>query len=189
MPRIAQVRDASEVRDWLSLQDWLLYCQTKEFPPSVARILNEGGFAAEVVRLLHLVGALRPIGLIWPAGPVTYHEFETDVDPATAAGNPSEKKVLEICAPIDAGIWIQTLRVTAANATAEDSGEVSFKNNKIVDFPEMCLPSHPQETPGAFTNVENFGLCPEAGFRVIALNYDTASIARFHVQFRAWRMD
>lgn len=187
--KIAEIPNASETRDWLSLQDWLLYCRHGRLPPSVQRIVDEGGFAADVVRLLHLIGALRPIGTIWPAGPVTYFEFETDVDPASSAGDPAEKKVLEICAPLDSAIWIQTLRVTAANVTAEDSGEVSFKNNKFVDFPEMCLPTHPQETRGAFINTENFGLCPEGGFRVVALNYDTASIARFHVVFRAWRMD
>lgn len=187
--KIAEIPDASAVRDWLSLSDWLRYCRTGDFPPSVRRIIAEGGFAAEVVKLLHLIGALRPIGTVWPAGPVTYFEFETDVDPAPSAQDPFEKKILEICAPLDAGVWVEILRVTAANVTAEDSGEVSFKNNKFVDFPEMCLPTHPQETRGAFVNTENFGLCPEGGFRVFALNYDIASIARFHIVFRAWRMD
>lgn len=182
------------VRDYLALSDWLCYCRDGRIPPAAAKLINEGGFAAEIVKLLHFMGALRPIGTIWPAGPVTYFEHETEVEPATtpatgAALVPNQKKILEICAPLDRAIWIAELRVTAANLTAEDSGQVSFKNNKIVDFPEMCLPSHPQETPGAFTNMENFGLVPEAGFRILALNYDTTSIARFHIRMRAWAME
>jgi hypothetical protein len=177
------------VRDFLALSDWLCYCKDGRIPPAAAKLMNEGGFAAEVVKLLHFMGALRPIGTIWPAGPVTYFEHEISVDPAPSATDPMEKKILEICAPLDRAIWIQLLRVTAANATAEDSGEVSFKNNKIVDFPEMCLPTHPQETRGVFNNIENFGLVPEAGFRIMALNYDTASIARFHILMRAWAME
>lgn len=176
----------------LSLADYIIYCCTGRLPASIIAVQKKSPFLDDLVCLAQLLGALEPLCATRPGvcDPVVVVDRDFCVEPATlnAQGQvaPSEARGISLCAPMNRALVIKTLRITAANLTAAESGEVEFKKVNLGTFGEFCLPFEPLGGPGNLVNVEHIIAPPGAGFSVHAKNHDRFSEACFHVHAEMW---
>lgn len=166
-------------------------------PASFNQIENgEPGLLRDLVCFAAKIGALEPLSAIRPDALqlVTVFDKTVSVEPATFAADgvtiiPAEKKLIQICAPMQQALVVDKLRAVAANLTAAESGDIVFKRLAVFGFSEgFCPPGEPADGDdlGTFQNVEHVILRPESGFDVHARNHDPFSEALFHIHARMW---
>jgi hypothetical protein len=164
----------------------------RQVPKAITDLANMSQNAKEIVCILSALGWMEPAAATRPgcADPATEVSYEVTVPPATynSAGVlvPSEALVIPICAPINRSVVIDYLRVTAANLTAAEFGEVEFKKVNLGGVGEFCLPFEPDDQPGRFDNKSHIIMCPKTGFSVFAKNFSPNGSAVFHLDARMW---
>lgn len=182
----------------VSLGDWIAAVCKGTVPPSWRAV--GGGMPSEFLKDLvcfaSAIGGLEPLSAMRPAAIelVTVYDKTVPVPVATLGPDgvtivPSEKKLIEICAPMGQALVVERLRALPANLTATQSGDLIFKKLAVSGFSEgFCPPGEPGDGDelGTFQNVEHIILKPEAGFDVHARNHDLFSVALFHIHARMW---
>jgi hypothetical protein len=176
------------------LIEYIRYCCTGELPKAWQRLIQEGGFLADLFRFAHAIGALEPVCAIRPGVCDPEIVIDRDITVPVATLNPdgsikpSEEKVISICAPMNRALVVRELMVTPANLTASTQPKTQpvYKRVNLAGFGEWCLPFEPHESPGLFANVQNIIVPPKAGFSVFVENHSTTSEAVYHVHGRMW---
>lgn len=182
----------------VSVQEYLIACCQKSGPPptllgALASLGTQVG--RDIFCIASALGALEPLATLRPGACdiVTVFDKTVEVPPAAidAKGNitPSERKLIQICAPMGLALVVDTLRALPANLTAALAGSLTFKRLAVSSFSEgFCPPGEPADGDdmGTFQNIEHVLLRPESGFDVHAKNENPYSPALFHIHARMW---
>jgi hypothetical protein len=181
------------------LQDAIYACCKGLPAPALVEALKwmpDSELLRALVCLGGAIGALEPLSAIRPGicDKVFVFDKTVEVPPATqvnAAGEvvPSERKLIQICAPMGMSLVVDKLRALPANLTAALSGDLAFGRLAVMGFSEgFCSPGEPADGDdlGTFQNVEHVLLLPEAGFDLRARNFSTTSPALFQVHAKMW---
>lgn len=178
----------------MTLAEYATFCCTGRLPKVVEAALAKGGFLADILCAMDLVGALEPLAATRPG--VCDPEVEIDKDitvpPATLNSDgtvtPQEVRVTSYCAPMNRALVIAKSRVTAANLTAAQQPitQPIYKRVNLGTFGEWCLPFEPPDEPGQFTNVQHIIAPPESGYSIYVQNFNPASEAVYHFHSRIW---
>ena len=174
----------------LTYQAFFAACRQGGVAPQVLAYADQGEFAHAFAGFAHLIGGLEPLSGFRPGiqTKVSVVDEELAVEPAASETIFRKAKIFEICGPFTFSIMVKRLRITPANVTASDDGEVAFLRYTIVSFRDMCLAYDASSDRGKFVSKENIALCPRAGFEVHAINRNPNSIARFHVESEIWAL-
>lgn len=176
----------------MSLAEYLLYCCTGQLPQAVRKACAKSQTLHDLVCMAELLGLLEPACATRPGvcDPVVVVDRDIFLPPAVLDVNgnvvPSEAKAISICAPMNRALVVKTLRLTPADLTAAESGEVEFKKVNLGTFGEWCFAFEPPGGPGLIVNVEHIITPPEGGFSLHAKNHSTANNATFHLHAEMW---
>jgi hypothetical protein len=183
---------------FISLADYVAMCRGQRSPASQAilQFKQSSQLANELACLAEMIGALQPLSAWRPDAcvPKSIYDDVVEVGPATLNpdGSITEtcKKAIVFCAPMDKAIVIDKLRVTPANLTAIESGQVKRNSAKLSSFSEdLCVPGEAgdgSDTCGTFWNTEHIILCPQAFLLVTVCNCSPYSNALFNVHAESW---
>ena len=174
----------------LSYLEYAKACMHGGVAPQVLAYYDQSEYSQAIAGFAHLIGALEPLSGFRPSirTIVSTVDEEQAVQPAASATLFRKKKIYEICGPMGFSIMVKRLRITPANLTATDDGEVAYLRYTIVNFRDMCVAYDASSDRGKLVSKENIALCPSAGFEVHAINRNPNSIARFHVESEVWAL-
>jgi hypothetical protein len=186
---------AAPSRCVISLEEYVRACRRNKTPGAIVEFENQSEFAHAVVCAMGLVGALEPLSAIRPDACNIKDVYDKTITVPPAVLNPdgsitpTDGKLMHVCAPMGKSLVVDKVRVTPANLTAEESGEVAYKRVSMFGFSEgFCPAGEPGDGDGlgTFQTYEHVILCPESGFDVHARNNDPFSSAKFHIHAEMW---
>lgn len=145
--------------------------------------------------VLNGIGALEPLSFTRPgAGEIVQvYDKAITVPAATILPDgriqPSDGRLISICAPEGKALVIKILRATAGDLTASEHGEIVLKRLAVIGFSEgLCKAGEPGDgdEDGTFSNIEHIILPPKAGFDVYGRNKWPYGSATFQIHGEMW---
>lgn len=178
----------------MTLVEYLHYCCTGQIPANVQKLMSQGGFIADLLCALDIIGALEPLCATRPGvcDPAIDVEKDIHVPPAKlnpdGSVTPSQVRAISYCAPMNRALVVAENRITAVNlvASTQPTAQPIFKRVSLGTFGEFCLPFEPADEPGLFSNVEHVIVPPQGGFSVFLQNFNTTAEAVYHLHARMW---